>query len=260
MIENPYEIISKVKNHLKKCVSHYECIKELDESEYTKCRLIILRLCKEEGREIPKVLRGCLDMDEFLTYTYDGIRENSEALLFIQETFNPFIDIVRERSIAVQFIPVEFTPPKGLYYNHIESEIKKCDRKILEQDYAGAITNARSLLEGVLKEIIFKISGTHPDPKKDLVKLHNDARSYLNLDPSKPEIIEPLKQVITGLASTVQGLGTIRNVVGDSHSRKYEPDAHHAILVVNAAKTLASFLFGTYEYQISKGFLKKKEV
>lgn len=135
--------------------------------------------------------------------------------------------------------------------------MKKCDKKISEQDYAGAITNSRSLLEGVLKEIIYTITGEHPDPKYDLVKLSNEARKALNLDPSKPEIIEPLKQVITGLASTVQGLGTIRNVISDSHSRKYEPDAHHAILVVNASKTIASFIFGTFQYQQVKGILKR---
>ncbi|WP_235191745.1 abortive infection family protein [Paenibacillus sp. FSL R7-277] len=72
------------------------------------------------------------------------------------------------------------------------------------------------------------------------------------------EIVEPLKQVITGLASTVQGLGTTRNVVSDSHSRKYEPDAHHAILVVNASKTVASFMFGTFQYRQVKGILKKE--
>ncbi|WP_082360724.1 abortive infection family protein [Bacillus sp. FJAT-28004] len=50
----------------------------------------------------------------------------------------------------------------------------------------------------------------------------------------------------------------MRNVISDSHSRKYEPDAHHAILVVNASKTIASFIFGTFQYQQSRGILKKE--
>lgn len=132
-------------------------------------------------------------MEEFLTYTYDGNTHQNEALLFIQETINPFLDIVKDRSITVQFIPIEFDPPSYLTYDHIRDELKKCDRKILEHDYAGAITNARSLLEGVLKEIVFTITGEHPDPKNDLVKLSNEARKVLNLDPSKPEIIEQIK-------------------------------------------------------------------
>jgi hypothetical protein len=257
VIENPVDILRKVKNDLKGCVDNWSQLEYVDDTEYDKCRLIIEKICKEEGLEIPVVIKTCLEMEEFMTYAFDGANDQNQVRLFIQDTFNPFIDIARQRSITVQFIPVEFSPPNNLTFDHIKDELKKCDRKILEQDYAGAITNARSMLEGVLREIIYTISGKHADTKNDLVKLLNDARSCLNLDPSKPEIIEPLKQVITGLASTVQGLGTIRNVVSDSHSRKYEPDAHHAILVVNASKTIASFLFGTYLYQKSKGFLKK---
>lgn len=252
MLENPVEILKKVKTDLKKCADNWDYLNNLDNNDYDKARLIIIKICKEENIEPPVVIKTCLELEEFLTFTYDGMTQKNEALIFIQNTFNPFIDIVRERSIKVQFIPVEFTPPNKLTYDHIKGELKKCDKKIIEQDYAGAITNARSLLEGTLKEIIFTITGEHPDPKYDLVKLLNDARKHLNLDPSKPEIIEPLKQVITGLASTVQGLGTIRNVISDSHSRKYEPDAHHAILVVNASKTIASFIFGTFQYQQAK--------
>lgn len=257
MVENPVDILKKVKSDLKKCADNWENIKNVNTMDYEKSRLIILKICKEEKIDVPAVIKKCLDVDEFMSFTYDGNTGQNEAHLFIQDTFNPFIDITRERSIAVQFIPVEFTPPSNLTFDHIKDELKKCDRKIIEQDYAGAITNARSLLEGVLKEIIFTVTDEHADPKNDLVKLSNDARKVLNLDPSKPEIIEPLKQVITGLASTIQGLGTIRNVISDSHSRKYEPDAHHAILVVNASKTIASFIFGTFQYQQAKGILKK---
>ncbi|WP_336786941.1 abortive infection family protein [Paenibacillus sp. MMO-177] len=258
MVENPVDILVQVKTEIKRCFEKGEFLRDANNEAYEKARLIIIKICKEENLEVPNVIKSSLDMEEFLDYTYDSNNHNRGALLFIQDTFNPFIDIVRERSITVQFIPVEFNPPSFLTYDHIRDELKKCDKKILENDYAGAITNARSLLEGVLKEIIFTISGEHPDPKNDIVKLSNDARKVLNLDPSKPEIIEPLKQVITGLASTVQGLGTIRNVISDSHSRKYEPDAHHAILVVNASKTIASFIFGTFQYQQNKGILKKE--
>jgi hypothetical protein len=259
LIEIPVDILKRVKNDLKKCAETWDYLKNIDDTEYEKARLIIFKICKEENMDVPIVIKTCLEMEEFLTYIYDGNTNQNEVFLIIQETFNPFIDIVRQRSITVQFLPVEFNPPSYLTYNHIRDELKKCDIKILEHDYAGAITNARSLLEGVFKEIIFTITGEHPNSKNDLVKLSNDARKALNLDPSKQEIVEPLKQVITGLASTVQGLGTIRNVVSDSHSRKYEPDAHHAILVVNASKTIASFIFGTFQYQQAKGILKKEE-
>jgi hypothetical protein len=256
MLNNPADILIKIKGDLKKCADKWSYLQNVDNALYDQGRKVITKICIEDSLEIPTAIVKCLDMEEFMQYAYFQHEESYGVSVFIQDTFNPFIDICSNRYLQVQFIPVEFLPPNILSYEHIRDEIKKCDTKLKDGDYSGAITNARSLLEGVLKEIIYNISGEHSDPKKDLVKLLNDGRNFLNLDPSKPELIEPLKQVITGLASTVQGLGTIRNVISDSHSRKYELSAHHAILVVNASKTIASFLFGTYEYQLSKGTIK----
>jgi hypothetical protein len=47
----------------------------------------------------------------------------------------------------------------------------------------------------------------------------------------------------------------MRNRMSDSHAANYKPGRHHAKLAVNAAKTLADFLFETMAYQDSRGLL-----
>lgn len=55
----------------------------------------------------------------------------------------------------------------------------------------------------------------------------------------------------------VQGLNEVRNKVVDSHPRKeVNPSLHHALLVVNSAKTIVDFLYHTYEYERNLGRLE----
>jgi hypothetical protein len=87
LIENPIDILKQVKNDLKKCAENWDYLKNVDDSVYEKARLIIFKICKEENVEVPVVIKKCLEMEEFLNYTYDGDTRQNEALLFIQETF-----------------------------------------------------------------------------------------------------------------------------------------------------------------------------
>ena len=41
--------------------------------------------------------------------------------------------------------------------------------------------------------------------------------------------------------------------MGDAHVRSYQPAKRHAVLVVNAVKTLAAFVIETKEYNVTKG-------
>ena len=92
----------------------------------------------------------------------------------------------------------------------------------------------------------------------DLVKIFNRVRKLLNLDPSRQDISDSIKQVLSGLSNIINGLATMRNKMSDAHGVTYKPSRHHAKLAVNSAKTLADFLFDTMSYQIENGNLKKK--
>jgi hypothetical protein len=163
---------------------------------------------------------------------------------------------VRETgAVAVQFD----TPfPESQEINHvfIEEQVRKCDKKIDEGDFGGAITNARSLVEAVLIEIEKQLSPAPQQYDGDLIKLNKRVQTLLNLDPARKDITEALRQVLSGLTSVVNGLASMRNKMSDAHASGYKASKNHAKLAVNSAKTFADFIFDTYSYQKGAGKLK----
>lgn len=167
---------------------------------------------------------------------------------------------VRELSGAVIEVENRFAESEELSELLIEEQIQKCREKVESGDYSGAITNARSLIEAVCTKIEADLDPNALGNDGDLVKLFNRVRKLLNLDPSRQDINESLKQVLSGLSNIINGLAAMRNKMSDAHGVAYKPSRHHAKLAVNAAKTLADFLFDTMSYQIEKGSLKKKQI
>lgn len=70
----------------------------------------------------------------------------------------------------------------------------------------------------------------------------------MNLEPKKYDI-DSFKKIINGLASSLDGVNEIRNKCSDGHSRKYNPEKHHAKLCANASLTISEFLVESYLYQ-----------
>jgi Abortive infection C-terminus len=145
---------------------------------------------------------------------------------------------------------------KEITHVFIDEQIQKCDKKLQENDFDGAITNARSLVEAVLTAIEEEFDSNAPDYDGNLPKLYKRVQRHLNLCPGQEALADCLRQILSGLTSVVTGLSTLRNTMSDSHVISYKPSKHHAILAVNSAKTLCNFLFETKEYQIHK---KKNE-
>lgn len=132
--------------------------------------------------------------------------------------------------------------------DYVSDQIKKCDNKIVSEDYDGAITNARTLAETVMVDIL-KIYDIEYKHKGDLTKAYNRIKSALNLDPSNSSYPDSVKQVLSGLNSIVNGLAAIRNEMGDAHAIRHKPEKHHAKLAVNSAKTLSEFLIDSLKKQ-----------
>lgn len=162
---------------------------------------------------------------------------------------------VRELSGSIIEVETVFDKSSELSELLIEEQIRKCKEKIELSDYSGAITNARSLIEAVCIKIEIELDPEPHENDGDLNKLFNRVRKLLNLDPSRKDISDSLKQVLSGLSSIVSGLASMRNKMSDAHAGNYKPSRHHAKLAVNAAKTLADFLFETKAYQEEKGTL-----
>ncbi len=130
----------------------------------------------------------------------------------------------------------------------INDQIRKARDKLAQDDYDGAITNVRSLVEAFQEEIIRRSGAEVPKYDGDLLKLYKKTKQVLNLDPSE-QPSDILKQVLTGLNSIVSGLSGMSNKMGDRHSRTYKPSRHHAKLAINAAFTFCEFLHDSYNYQ-----------
>jgi len=149
---------------------------------------------------------------------------------------------VREIHGALVELEVPSQETGEIGYVFIDEQIKKCDLKIFEGDYDGAITNARSLLEAVLVGVEEKVSGETVPYDGDLLKLYRRVQRLLKLDPGRKDISDTLRQVLSGLTSVVSGLAGLRNIMSDAHASTSRPSKHHAKLAVNASKTVADFV------------------
>src|SRR5699024_7125112 len=141
----------------------------LSDSDYRESRMIIMRMCKEQEIEVPQVFKECRSEEEFILFIESDYNSPYiENMGFISNQFNMFIDYVEMENIEVKIIHVESDFPKELSYKHILEDITKCEQRIESGDYSGALTSARSLIEGVLKEIILNIEGKEIENKPSL--------------------------------------------------------------------------------------------
>ncbi|MBF0283850.1 MAG: abortive infection family protein [Magnetococcales bacterium] len=165
---------------------------------------------------------------------------------------------VRELTSSIVRMGVEAQIADDLTKSLIDENIRKCESKLGDGDYSGAITNARSLVESVCSGIEKELDSSAQSYDGDLGKLYKRVQRLLNIEPNRKDIAEPLKQVLSGLESVVHGLASLRNKMSDAHVTTYPPSRHHAKLAVYSAITLADFLFETKNYQQLRGTLKKK--
>lgn len=148
---------------------------------------------------------------------------------------------------------VSFTPPETVAAasdEFVREHIEKCERKLREGDYRGAITNARSLCEEVLCDMEWHLD---PDAKSydgDLPKLFKRVRKLLNMDPNAYTEMDAVLELLRGMISIVGGIAGMSNRMGDRHGGgRVRPHQHHAALAVNVANTLCSFLVASYLHQ-----------
>lgn len=155
----------------------------------------------------------------------------------------------------IETVELSFEAPAERH-EMIDEQIAKCERRLDEGDYTGAITSARSLVEGVLQEVEALLDPSPPSYDGKLSSLYKRVYQKLNLDPSQEELNDTAREVLSGLISVVSGLAPMRNKMGDAHAFEYRPHLHHAELAVNAAKTVVNFLDGTLTYQQEKGLVE----
>ncbi|WP_043661505.1 abortive infection family protein [Nocardia thailandica] len=114
-------------------------------------------------------------------------------------------------------------------------------------DPEGAITAARTTLESVCKHICDE-RGVAYDDGGDLAKLYKAAAASMDIAPDR-YTEQTIKQILSGVATVVNGLAAMRNSLSDSHGRgktSVRPAPRHAKLAVNAGFAVAGFLIDTH--------------
>ena len=130
----------------------------------------------------------------------------------------------------------------------INEHCDKCINKIKSKDYSGAITNSRSLLEQILREIQIDMK---PDKRsgyngkiKDLLK-----NVLKELDITKDLIDKPkagYNKLKDGFIDIAEGISVLRHGMSDAHNISHIPTKRDALLAVNSSKTLANFIVEYY--------------
>ena len=128
--------------------------------------------------------------------------------------------------------------------------------KNLETDAPAAVTASCALLEALFKSYIADEALTLP-ADKSVLPLWKVIRNHLGLIPGDFED-ENLKRVLSGLASTIDGIAALRTHSGSAHGRDARPRTsirqkaykvapRHARLAAHSAMALAIFFIETLE-------------
>jgi hypothetical protein len=181
--------------------------------------------------------RGSRDGDE----TSDDLRKVRNVIARLQGTH-----------VAIATVPVGVDV---LSLEYVHELVTKTDQRLASADFEGAITTARTMLEAVLQEIERRLTTAPGDHKGDILRMFKAASKPLRIDEERADLDDNFKQVVRGLVQIVNGLAPIRNKMSDGHARERKPAPHHARVIVNAAKTVSTFLIESYLFQLDKGLL-----
>ncbi len=217
----------------------------VDDDEYKKLREELLQE-PSIAKKLPGFLRTCRDTFQFWTFIKARFGHYQERREFLWNEFRPVIEFLEsgpnmpaDQAAADLFEVVDA--------EHIKQAWTKALNRRTE-DPEGAITAARTLLESVCKYILDETGTTYEDDA-DLPALCNMTAKNLNLSPSQ-HAEQIFKQILGGCHSVVQGLGALRNKLGDAHGKGKRPvkaAPRHAELAVNLAGSMAIFLVSTWE-------------
>lgn len=199
------------------------------------------------ARLLPQFARTCAETDDFwqfMKYEFSTYHERRE---YIRAQFQSLLDLFQHPSAPI----VDYVS-SALGCFDTES-VAAAWHKALQRtahDPEGAVTAARTLLETVCKHILDDREGADAKhgPHDDLPKLYGTVAKALNLAPSQ-HTEDVFKQILGGAFGVVQGLGALRNRVGDAHGQGRRPvriKGRHAALAVNLAGTIATYLVETH--------------
>ncbi len=205
---------------------------------------------------LPKFVHTCRDLSQFWQFIKRKFPTYQERREYLWNEFGPLLTDLESHPQAV----LQMTDAQ-LLTRLSHDAVQAVWQRALERrnaDPEGAITSARTLLETVCKHILDDLSIAYDDTA-DLPKLYRLASDALNIAPSQHSE-QVFKQILGGCTAVVEGLGALRNRLGDAHGggiRRVRPLPRHAQLAVNLAGSMTSFLVATWEAR--KGNIANQE-
>lgn len=232
---------------------------EFELSRYTKNMLISMATGGEQDATIYEYIRNkfiespllksymptwfktCRTVKEYWSFIKEKSSHYSDRRTFLSQEFSSILDYFEFSTIS----PIENSIKFDEAYIHTEWE-KALNRKT--KDPEGAITISRTLIESVLK-FILKEQSIEFNANADLSEIYKEVAKLLNLAPEQHQE-QIFKQILGGSSAIVNGIGQMRNKLGDSHGTaglNVKPKERHSELAVNLAGAMAIFLYKTYK-------------
>lgn len=222
----------------------------VDDNEFQRLRARVLSDLRTQGLT-PSWLKSCFTIADFWTFIKSEFGSYAARTEFIRKNFSALLEKTENVTSNVTFSTVE------------ESLLQVDDDKIvvywtkavsrLSNDPDGAITSAKSLLEAIAKLLLEKLNVPFEDDEK-LPKLYGKLSKEMKLAPDQ-HAEQPIKQILQGCVSVVEGLSAVRNKLGDAHANPHKPmkpAKRHAEFAVHCAGAVALFLSRTWQERFSK--------
>jgi len=195
---------------------------------------------------LPSLVRTNRGLSQFWQFIKEKFPTYAERRAFIWKEFTPLIDHLEGKNHR----PLD-TPTSNTFKAFDQDSIHAAWQRALDRRTngpEGAITAARTFLETVCKHILDARSIPYESNKIELHELYKLTASELNLSPNQ-HTEDVFKQILGGCSAIVNGLGTLRNRLGDAHGKgqnSVRPAARHAELAVNLAGSVSLFLVSTW--------------
>jgi len=195
---------------------------------------------------LPSFVRTNRELGQFWPFIKNKFGTYAERRAYIWQEFTPLLDHLEGKTRA----PLDQSTSTTLKAFNSEG-VHGAWQRALERratDPEGAITAARSLLETVCKHILDDKQIPYDSNKIELHELYKLTANELSLSPSQ-HTEDVFKQILGGCSAVVNGLGTLRNRLGDAHGKgkmPVRPVARHAELAVNLSGALSLFLVSTF--------------
>jgi hypothetical protein len=194
---------------------------------------------------LPSFVRTSRDLNHFWSYIKGKFGQWEPRRVHVRDAMTPLMVYLEGANKAPVDSVVSDVPQ-----NFDVDAVHKIWMKALERrhtDPEGAITSARTLLETVCKHVLDE-TGTDYDDSADLPALYKAVATKLKIAPSQ-HTEDAFKRILGGATSVVEGLGSLRNKIGDAHGhgkKAVRPSTRHAQLAVNLAGAMATFIVETW--------------